>query len=54
MTGVGSKLIFENERVKVWEFTLAPGETIATSNGRVQSSIAPPWNRKMARRLCQT
>ena len=29
MAEVGSKLIFENERVKVWEFTLAPGETIA-------------------------
>jgi quercetin dioxygenase-like cupin family protein len=30
MSDVGSKLIFENERVKVWEFTLAPGETIET------------------------
>ena len=29
MAEVGSKLIFENERVKIWEFTLAPGETIA-------------------------
>ena len=29
MTEVGTKLIFENERVRVWEFTLAPGETIA-------------------------
>jgi beta-alanine degradation protein BauB len=28
MTEVGSKLIFENERVKIWEFTLAPGEQI--------------------------
>jgi beta-alanine degradation protein BauB len=28
MTQVGHKLIFENERVKVWEFTLAPGESI--------------------------
>jgi quercetin dioxygenase-like cupin family protein len=28
MAEVGHKLIFENERVKVWEFTLAPGETI--------------------------
>jgi quercetin dioxygenase-like cupin family protein len=28
MAEVGSKLIFENEKVKVWEFTLAPGETI--------------------------
>jgi quercetin dioxygenase-like cupin family protein len=28
MAEVGHKLIFENERVKVWEFTLQPGETI--------------------------
>jgi beta-alanine degradation protein BauB len=28
MAEVGHKLIFENERVKVWEFTLHPGETI--------------------------
>lgn len=28
MADVGSKLIFENERVKVWEFTLAPGEVV--------------------------
>jgi quercetin dioxygenase-like cupin family protein len=28
MTDVGTKLIFENEQVKVWEFTLQPGETI--------------------------
>ena len=28
MAEVGHKLIFENERVKVWEFTLAPGQTI--------------------------
>lgn len=28
MADVGTKLIFENERVKVWEFTLAPGESI--------------------------
>jgi quercetin dioxygenase-like cupin family protein len=27
MTDVGTKLIFENERVKIWEFTLQPGET---------------------------
>jgi len=25
---VGTTLIFENEQVKVWEFTLAPGEEI--------------------------
>ena len=30
MAQVGSKLIFENERVRVWEFTLQPGETIDT------------------------
>ena len=28
MADVGSKLIFENERIRVWEFTLHPGETI--------------------------
>jgi quercetin dioxygenase-like cupin family protein len=28
MAAVGTKLIFENERVRVWEFTLAPGESI--------------------------
>lgn len=28
MADVGSKLIFENERIRVWEFTLQPGETI--------------------------
>ena len=30
MAEVGTKLIFENERVRVWEFTLQPGETIET------------------------
>ena len=28
MREVGTKLVFENDRIKVWEFTLAPGETI--------------------------
>lgn len=28
MSDVGTKMIFENDRVKVWEFTLAPGQTI--------------------------
>jgi beta-alanine degradation protein BauB len=28
MAEVGTKLIFENERVKIWEFTLQPGEAI--------------------------
>ena len=28
MAEVGSKLVFENERVRVWEFTLQPGESI--------------------------
>ena len=27
MAEVGTKLVFENERVRVWEFTLQPGET---------------------------
>ena len=30
MPDIGTKLIFENERVRVWEFTLQPGETIET------------------------
>jgi beta-alanine degradation protein BauB len=29
MAEVGTKLIFENERVRVWEFTLQPGEQVA-------------------------
>jgi mannose-6-phosphate isomerase-like protein (cupin superfamily) len=28
MAEVGTRLIFENEQVRVWEFTLAPGEEI--------------------------
>jgi quercetin dioxygenase-like cupin family protein len=28
MGEVGTKLVFENDRVKVWEFTLSPGESI--------------------------
>jgi quercetin dioxygenase-like cupin family protein len=28
MAEVGTRLIFENERVRVWEFTLQPGESI--------------------------
>lgn len=28
MGEVGTKLVFENERVKVWEFALGPGESI--------------------------
>jgi beta-alanine degradation protein BauB len=28
MVDVGTKLIFENERVKIWEFTLQPGQEI--------------------------
>ena len=30
MAEVGSKLIFENEQIRVWEFTLMPGETIGS------------------------
>jgi len=26
MAGVGSKVVFEDDRVKIWEFHLAPGE----------------------------
>ena len=29
MAEVGTKLVFENEKIRVWEFTLMPGETIA-------------------------
>ena len=28
MADVGTRLIFENDRVKVWEFTLEPGQSI--------------------------
>jgi quercetin dioxygenase-like cupin family protein len=28
MAEVGTKLLFENERIRVWEFTLQPGEMI--------------------------
>ena len=28
MADVGTRLVFENERVRVWEFTLEPGESI--------------------------
>lgn len=28
MAEIGTKLVFENERIRVWEFTLQPGETI--------------------------
>lgn len=27
---VGTKLIFENERIRVWDLALAPGESLAT------------------------
>src|SRR5215469_15383402 len=29
-TAVGSSVLFENERIRVWEMVLAPGETCAT------------------------
>jgi beta-alanine degradation protein BauB len=28
MADVGTKLLFENDRIRVWEFTLQPGESI--------------------------
>ena len=28
MSTVGTRLLFENERVRVWDLTLAPGETL--------------------------
>ncbi|MGH8720483.1 MAG: cupin domain-containing protein [Burkholderiales bacterium] len=28
MAEVGTRLIFENERVRIWEFTLQPGERV--------------------------
>jgi len=30
MAEVGTRLVFENDQVKVWEFTLAPGEAIGS------------------------
>jgi predicted metal-dependent enzyme (double-stranded beta helix superfamily) len=32
---VGTKLLFENEKVKVWEFALSPGELIAMHTHRM-------------------
>ncbi len=32
---VGTKLLYENEKVKVWEFALAPGELIAMHTHRM-------------------
>ncbi|MFN0086564.1 MAG: cupin domain-containing protein [Blastocatellia bacterium] len=32
---VGTKLLYENEKVKVWEFKLAPGELIAMHTHRM-------------------
>ena len=29
MADVGTRLVFENERVRVWEFTLQPGQSVA-------------------------
>lgn len=29
MAEVGTRLIFENERIRVWEFTLRPGDSVA-------------------------
>jgi quercetin dioxygenase-like cupin family protein len=28
MAEVGTKMIFENEKIRVWEFTLEPGESV--------------------------
>lgn len=28
MSAIGTRLLFENERVRVWDLTLAPGETL--------------------------
>jgi quercetin dioxygenase-like cupin family protein len=38
---VGTKLIFENERVKVWEFTLQPGEAVGEHTHQHDYLILP-------------
>jgi quercetin dioxygenase-like cupin family protein len=38
---VGTKLIFENERVKVWDFTLQPGEAIGVHTHQHDYLILP-------------
>ena len=38
---VGTKLIFENDRVKVWEFTLQPGEAVGAHTHHHDYLILP-------------
>ena len=30
MADVGTRMIFENDKIRVWEFTLQPGESVAS------------------------
>lgn len=41
MADVGTKLVFENERVRVWEFTLQPGESIETHHHELDYFFYP-------------
>lgn len=38
---VGTKLLFENERVKVWEITLAPGEETVPHTHELDHVVYP-------------
>jgi quercetin dioxygenase-like cupin family protein len=55
MPDVGTKLIFENERVRIWEFTLQPGETIEAHRHEhdyffYPAASAPLWRRSLRAR----
>jgi quercetin dioxygenase-like cupin family protein len=41
MADVGTKLVFENERVRVWEFTLQPGESIGAHHHELDYFFYP-------------
>lgn len=41
MAEVGTKLIFENERVRVWEFTVQPGEEVPRHSHRLDYFFYP-------------
>ena len=41
MADVGTKLIFENEQVRVWEFTLQPGESTGSHHHELDYFFYP-------------
>ena len=48
MAEVGTKLLFENERVKIWEFTLMPGKRSKRTSTKTPTFSIPSravrWN----------